>query len=91
MADAEGYETDYSNEESKILHTFDRVGIMKRNVHDARDVAREQRDGNGYVEQDVHQRTACVEGKGLEQQIDGKSNEEIGEFISMHGTSHPFA
>lgn len=56
MADAKGDETDDGDTEGKIFDAPYRIGIMQRDIHDARHIAGKQRKSDGDIEQDIDQR-----------------------------------
>ena len=88
MPDTESDETDHCDAEGEEFDAPYRIGIMKRDVHYARDIAGQQGDGNGYIEQYVHERCGQIDRERTDQQINGKSDEEVGNFISVRTGIH---
>lgn len=88
MADAKGDETDDGDTEGKIFDAPYRIGIMQRDIHDARHIAGKQRKSDGDIEQDIDQRDDQIGRKRADQEIDGKSNEKIGDLIGLLAGIH---
>ena len=57
---------------------------MDGNVNDPWDIACQQRDGNGDIEQHIGQGAVVADGKGFQQQDYSESNEKISKFVRMH-------
>jgi len=83
VADAEDDEADDSEAEGEYLHAPHGVDRVQWDVENLGHVAREQRDGDRDVEQDIGQRCHMRDSKGAQQQVDGHGDKEIGELVCM--------
>lgn len=83
MAHAEHEEADDGEAEAEDLDAAHGIDAVEWDVDDARDVAGEQGDGDGDVEQDVRQRRGVHLGEGAQQQVEGKGDEEVSDFIGI--------
>ena len=81
VAHAEHEEADEREAEAEDLDAAHGVDAVERDIDDARDVAGEQGDSDGDVEQDVRQRCGVHLGEGAQQQVEGKGDEEVSDFI----------
>lgn len=90
MAHAEHEKADNGEAKAENLDAAHGIDAVQGNIDDARNVAREQRDGNRDVKQDICQRCRMGFRECAQQQIEGKGDEEVGNFIAdmnMHMTT----
>ena len=89
MADGQDSEADEGDEEGEVFDAFHGVGIVQRDVEDARYVAGQEREGDGDVQEHVGERRGTENGNAPEQQVESEGNEEVGEFISVQKAHIP--
>lgn len=83
MPEAHGDKADNGHAEGEVFHALYRIGVVQGNVQHPGYIAGQQGRGYGHIEEYRDNGRLQIAGKGANQQIHRKSDEKVGDFVSV--------